>query len=60
VEIQPVDSVARLQVEISDDLKRRLKMKAAEQDVTMAEICEEAISQFLDAAEAARGGSNEQ
>lgn len=43
----PDPTMARLQVEISDDLKRQLKIEAVKTGQTMAELCEAAIAQYL-------------
>jgi predicted DNA-binding protein len=48
----PDEAVARLQVEISDELKQRLKIAAVRQDRTMSELCEEAIEAYLKKVEA--------
>ena len=40
--------VARLQVEISDELKQRLKIAAVKQDRTMSDLCEDALAVYLD------------
>lgn len=41
------DAVARLQVEIGDELKQRLKIAAVRQDRTMSQLCEEALEVYL-------------
>jgi len=47
----PEEPVARLQVEISDELKQRLKIAAVRADRTMSELCEEALEAYLKKAE---------
>lgn len=37
----------RLQVEVSEDIKVRLKVAAAKQNRTMSELAEEALSAYL-------------
>jgi len=43
----PEGDTMRLQVDVSEDIKTRLKVAAAKQNRTMSELAEEALSAFL-------------
>jgi hypothetical protein len=54
--MQPIpedDSMARLQVDIDEELKTRLKLHAVRQDKTMSDIVELAVAAYLDKVEKA-------
>lgn len=42
------DNMARLQVDISEELKTRLKLQAVRDDVNMSEVVEKALRLYLD------------
>lgn len=42
------DNMARLQVDISEELKTRLKLQAVREDVNMSDVVEKALKLYLD------------
>jgi hypothetical protein len=47
----PEGDTMRLQVDVSEDIKVRLKVAAAKQNRTMSELAEEALAAYLDKVE---------
>jgi predicted transcriptional regulator len=51
--VLPEGDAMRLQVDVSEDIKVRLKVAAAKQNRTMSELAEEALAAYLDKVEKA-------
>ena len=46
-----INEAMRLQVDIPDDLKTRLKIQSVRDGVTMSEVVEKALNEYLDKVE---------
>ncbi|MBM0745657.1 hypothetical protein JOY44_30015 (plasmid) [Phormidium sp. CLA17] len=48
---EAINEAMRLQVDIPDDLKTRLKLQSVRDGVTMSEVVEKALHEYLDKVE---------